>query len=181
VVEVTRIVERVVTATPRPTPRPTNTPPAPEIGTRNNPYPVGEAALIRRGEIEFTLTVAEVLRGDDAYDRILRANRFNDPAPEGFEFVLAHVEVSYTGEDQGVLEIQKEQFAVITKGRAIRYIDTWTYSPCCIQPDLELSLFQGGTGDGWIALPVAVDDPNPLLVIGLRDDGSGGIFFSLTP
>jgi hypothetical protein len=181
-VEVTRIVERVVTPTPRPTPMPTATPQGAEVGSRTNPHFVGQAAsLVLGGKLEFTLTVVEVLRGDVAYARILQANQFNDPAPAGFEFILAHIEVEYTGSDQGVLQVSKSDFAVITKGRAIRYVDTFTYSPCCLQPDLELSLFQGGSGDGWIALPVAVDDTDPLLAIGLRADGSGGVFFSLTP
>jgi hypothetical protein len=46
---------------------------------------------------------------------------------------------------------------------------------------MDISLFHGGSADGWLALPVAVDGPAPLLVLGLGDDGSGGVYFAVTP
>jgi hypothetical protein len=142
---------------------------------------IGESAsLTKNGTIEFTLSVEEVIRGSGALDVIMQANQFNDPAPEGFEWVLARIQINYTGEDQGMLEISKQNFAVVTNGRIIHYDDTFIYSPCCIEPDLELSLMPGGTGSGWISVPVVIDDQSPLLAIGLRDNGTGGIFFSLT-
>lgn len=184
--EVTRIVEQtvevVVTATPRPTPRPTATPEAPEVGTRQNPHPVGEtASVIKGGELKFEMTVTQVLRGDAAFQKIRAANQFNDPAPAGFEWTVSLINVAYTGEDAGVLEMDEWDFGVVTGGRALTYSDTTGYSPCCLEPSLDFTLYQGGEADGWIALPVRVDDENPLMVVGMSSGGEGGVFFSLTP
>ena len=176
---------RVPTRTLRPTPVRTATPRAtatPDFGTRNSPYQLGQVAnLVRGGVLNFQLQVVEVIRGADAYSRILSANMFNDAPPAGYEFVLMRIHIAYTGADQGVLSLDKYDMAVVTSGRIITYRDTIIYSPCCIEPDFDFQLLVGGEGEGWLALPVVVDDPNPLLVIGIHDDGTGGIYFSLTP
>lgn len=177
-VEVTRLVEQevVVTATLPPTPLPTNTPPGPVLGERGNPYPVGQTAVLTQGgSLEFELAVQEVIRGEAALQRIQQANQFNDPPPEGFEFVLVYVEVSYTGADEGMLEIGKFDTSVVTNGRVIAYSDTFTYSPCCLDPEFEIALLSGGTAGGWLALPTSLDDPAPLLLLG------DSLYFSLTP
>lgn len=177
--EVTREVEVVVTATPPPTPVPTDTPDAPEIGTRQNPHPVGTiASAMQNGVLGFDVSIKEVIRGDEALQRIRAANPYNDPPPAGFEFVLFLTEIAYTGEDQGVLAIDKWDLSIVTDGRIIDYSDTTNYSPCCLEPDFEIELLSGGTAEGWAALPVTIDDQAPLLLIG---DSSDGIYFSLTP
>ena len=175
-------VEVVVTATPTPTPPATDTPEAPEVGTRQNPHPVGQTAqLVLNNELVFDMTVTEVLRGQPAFQKIRAANQFNDPAPEGLEWTVSHVEVAYTGEDAGVLEMNQFDFAVVTGGRVLTYADTTNFSPCCLEPPLDFTLYQGGQADGWIALPVLVDDDNPVMAVGMGSGGEGGIFFSLTP
>jgi hypothetical protein len=184
-VEVTRLVkvteEVIVTATPTPTPPPTSTPDAPQLGSRDNPYPLGTAAGLEFDDgsqtIPFALTVKEVLRGEPALARIMAANQFNDPPPDGFEFVLLLVEAAYTGPDDGVLELSKSMASSVTNRRIIAYSDTFTYSPCCVEPEFDMQLLSGGTGEGWIALPVAVDDPNPLLLVGKAERG---VYLSLT-
>ena len=169
------------TPPPTNTPGPTSVPTQEGLGSRGNPYSVGEAApMFMDRKLEFTLTVVEVLRGDPAWERILDASDYNDPAPEGFEWVMARIEVSYTGQDEGLLEISESDFAVVTKGRVLGYMDIWTYTPSGLEPKLDVSLFPGGSAEGWIAVPVALDDPSPLLAVGLSA-GVGGVFFSLTP
>jgi hypothetical protein len=184
--EVTKVVQQtvevVVTATPRPTSRPTATPETPEFGTRPNPHLVGDtASLIKGGELVFEMTVTQVLRGDAAFQKIRAANQFNDSAPAGFEWTVSRINVAYTGEDAGVLEMDEWNFGVVTGGRVLTYADTMGYSPCCLEPPLDFTLYQGGEADGWIALPVRVDDENPLMAVGMGSGGEGGIFFSLTP
>jgi hypothetical protein len=184
-VEVTRLVEMtrevVVTATPRPTPQPTNTPDAPKLGSRDNPYPVGTAAGLEFNDdsqsIPFELTIKEVVRGEPALARIMAANQFNDPPPDGFEFVLLLIEAAYTGADDGVLELNERITASVTNNRIIPYGDTFIYSPCCLEPEFDMQLLAGGVGEGWLALPVAIDDPAPLLLIGAADRG---VYLALT-
>jgi hypothetical protein len=174
---VTEIVQKIVTATPLPKPTQTNTPETPEIGTKNNPYAIGESApMIMSGTMEFTYSVTDVIRGDDAYAMIKDFNQFNDPPPVGFEYVLVYADVAYIGEDQGILEIGETEIQVVTQGQIMGYFDF--PSICCLEPGFDLKLMQGGNGGGYFALPVKVGDENPLLLLG---EASGGVFFSLTP
>ncbi|MCA9967474.1 MAG: hypothetical protein KC423_24665 [Anaerolineales bacterium] len=178
IVEVTRVVEIekkvVVTAT---SPPPTATPDAPKVGTSSNPVPLGEVGKLGSAAgAGFDVSILSVVRGNEAMAAVRAANQFNDPPPDGFEFAIIEVAVSYNGADGGTLDIGKNSFSIVTNGRIIPYIDTFTYAPCCIEPDLEISLLFGGLATGKIAMPVAIGDEAPLLLIGSSDNG---VFFAL--
>lgn len=176
------------TYTPYPTftpvPKPTNTPrptatPVPDTGTSTNPYNLGETVnMIQGGKLEFDLTVEEVIRGDQAWAIIKRANQFNDPAPDGMEYVIVKVLAEYTGKDQGTLALEKTDWKIVTNGRAIDYFDL--PSVCCLTNEFDnIKILAGGKAEGIMAWPVAIDDQNPMLVIGMDSDGDGGVFFAL--
>lgn len=187
VTEVVEVVkEVVVTATPlptpkaSPTPRATATPEAPEVGTVTKPVPVGESVdLVSTSEDgeqqEVTITVLEVIRGDEALQRIMAANQFNDRPPEGYDFVMALIEATAPESNSGLVEISKYSAATVIDGRILEYFDM-DYLPCCLDPDFDIQLLPGGTGQGWLALPAAVDELNPLMLIGSPE---GGVYFSL--
>lgn len=183
------------TAIPQPTntPRPTNTPKPkptftlrptqtsePEVGTRQNPYPFGSTASMIKGEdeLEFEITIEDVKRGDTAWDTIFSANQFNEKAPDGMEYILATVVVEYTGSDKGALALDVSDWAVVTSGQALDRFSVPTV--CCLQSEFEdIKVFSGGKAKGVMAWPVYKEDENPMLVIGMHEDGSGGVFFSL--
>ena len=87
-------------------------------------------------------------------------------------------QVVYTGAEAGVLELTESDWSVITSGRIFGYFDT--PSVCCLEPEFDVQLFAGGQGEGWMAWPVMIDDPNPVLAVGMNRDGTGGIFFAIT-
>ena len=168
-VEVAREVEIIVTPTATPLP-PTS------AGSLADPYTYGETAYLAIDEeLDFTMVVTNVVRGSDALQVIKTANQFNDDPPEGFEFVVVRLFVEYTGEDFGLLEMNESALSIVTNGRILGYGDMLNYSPCCLEPAFELTLLPGGRGEGLIALPVALDDPDPLLLLG------ESLYFSLTP
>lgn len=82
---------------PNPPAEPDPEPPgeAPVLGTRENPAPFGATALIADWEV--TLLSADL----DAEARVLAANRFNDPAGDGFKYVIVEVSAEYVGTDSG--------------------------------------------------------------------------------
>lgn len=175
-VEVTRVVEVEVIATAVP-PTNTPTPEAPEVGTAGSPVPLGTAQLVENADGQsISVTVSEVIRGDDALDRIMAANQFNDPPTEGFEYVLLHVDVSTPADNEGAITLDHSSLQVVTNNRVIRWFDAGS-GACCLVPEFDFQMLPGGTGDGWVALLVAVDDPAPMMLLG---DADRGVYFSLT-
>jgi hypothetical protein len=186
---------QAATVTPMPTvtPRPTATqrPPtptdAPEFGDRSKPIPVGEAGSLwvqRSGaeRIDFTFTVLSVLRGEEAWQVVHGANMFNEPAPEGLHYVIVEIEVVYSGADHGVLELEDDDFTIVTSGQIVDYFDDPTlFDACCVEPTLPISMFSGGEGRALLVRSVRDTDPAPMLVLFFDAQTAGGVYFSLTP
>ncbi|WEG09301.1 hypothetical protein PU630_01690 [Microbacterium horticulturae] len=66
----------------------------PDVGTLDNPYPQGEAAVISQDDEDY-YSVAFTLADADADKEVAAANQFNDKAPSGFHYVV--VEATFTG------------------------------------------------------------------------------------
>lgn len=160
------------TSTPAPTrtPAPTATK---EVGTAGNPIPVGAWGNFTKGGLlsptDFRLKVEDVIRGQAAWDKIYIANMFNDKPEEGFEWMLIQVSVEALGPDvDSQLDLTSYDFSMRTGGRIF---DSFSHSVCCLD-EVKLTqlnnvtLVTGGSYDGWLAFQVAVDDPDPLLILG---------------
>jgi hypothetical protein len=161
------------TLLPSPTPKPTST-----IANRAQPVPFGEPFdLIKGGDKVFSLTVTQAYRGEDAWERIFEINQFNDPPLEGMEYVLLYVEVDYQEGPAGEsLQLDEWDFRIFSQNHI--------FKPEAIvgpEPEFGVELFPPAKGGGWMTWAVFVEDENPLLVIGMESDGSGGFFFSATP
>ena len=188
------------TDTPRPTstPRPTNTPVPPTAtptatpvwGTLDAPFPLGEEAhLSMRVRVidnlsDFSIQVADVIRGDEANRIVYTANMFNDEPPQGTSWML--VKVIVTLNDGGPLVIDASDFAVVSGGQIFGGLDIQAVA-CCTEevgyPELHATIASPGTTvEGWIVRPVFVDDEKPLLALGINPlypDLSDGIYFAL--
>lgn len=143
-------------------------------GSIARPYPIGQSTRIKLGDgQEFLLTVAEIIRGDEAFDIVSDANESNDEPPEGMEYLLARIKVEYIGPEAGALELDQHEWSVMTNGRIYDFLALPAVA-CCLVPEFDISLHSGGTGEGWLPVVVSVDDTKPLLVWG----GPGGIYFA---
>jgi hypothetical protein len=166
----------VHTSTPRPSP-------TPEIGTFGNPIPFGYKVGMSRTtngiKVDYDFEIMKVIRGQDAWTIIYRANYFNDAPPSGMEAILIELYVKNTS-TSGFLTLQKYDFSISTNGRLI---DPFTYSPCCLDSAgytvFDAKLNPGGELTGWIASMVSIGDNAPLLVLGAAYSGQGGIYFFL--
>ncbi|WP_303984971.1 hypothetical protein [Niallia circulans] len=76
-----------------------------KLGSRTNPVPFKKTVTVEdelyndKGEsfpIKFDLTVLEVTRGEDTYQKLKSMNEFNEPAPDGYEWLLAKTKVKFT-------------------------------------------------------------------------------------
>jgi hypothetical protein len=112
----------------------------------------------------------EVIRGQAAWDKIYIANIYNSRAPEGFEWMLLKVHILSRSAPEETVQVAPRIFAMRSGGRLTEYYDV-AMDVCCLedvklQPLEDAELYGGGELEGWIAFPVAIDDPNPLLKIG---------------
>jgi len=169
------------TSTRRPTSTPKPTDP-PSLGTFSNPFPFGfEVPMVRTDEdISFVVKVEEVIRGDEAWSIIYKANQFNDPPPDGFEPILVKIYVKNKS-SADFLELSiYNSLSLATKGNVL---DGFFYSPCCLDNaglvEFEVKLNPSGEHTGWFASAVHIDENSPMLVVGADSSGKGGVYFSL--
>ena len=118
----------------------------------------------------------EIIRGAEAWNKIINANMFNDEAPDGYEYILARIAFS-------VLDT-KTDFAVDSPEYDF---DTFSSNNeemekvSVVEPEPQMAdrLYEGGNTEGWITVMVRKDDPAPKIAYGLDYDGTGGIWFAL--
>ena len=165
-------------------PKPTNTlrpSPTPQLGTMTQPYKIQEVAnitwtyLFNTSDIEFR--VVQIIRGQEAFQAVKQANMFNDDPPPNMEYALIRVMVTLK---KGTLKMSDVNIYVASNGQLF----DWSSSPCCIEeagyPKFEANLIlPDTTTEGWIARPVFIDDPNPLVALGVKsgNDVKDAIFF----
>jgi len=126
--------------------------------TRASPAPLGTTAVSDDWEI----TVLEVYRGSDAAQRVAEANPFNDPAPEGQEYIVARVRARYLGSDDQDMAAGIAQNAFKVTGAAnVIYERPSVVAPT---PSLEAYLFPGGQAEGWIVVQAPVEEAGLTLV-----------------
>jgi hypothetical protein len=143
-----------------PTPTNTSVPPSPTaapIGmSRSNPYPMTELVSAPNWNIQ----VLEVVRGNDAWNMIQSANMFNDPAPDGMEYVLVKISAESTYTDSDEHSIGTSDFD-LTGDKLIRYSTASVVEP---DPELDGQLYAGGKTEGWAAFSVSKGESNLILI-----------------
>ena len=161
--------ERTSTPSPAPTPTPT---PIPLGASRSNPYPFGGVLEAGAWQIE----ALEVIRGEEARQRVQDANQYNDPPAAGNEHVLVLVRASYTGE--GETDIKESDFRITgSQGRADRRAQ-YVVDP---EPQLDYTLQTGGDVEGWVTFEVGESESQLMLIFDPIFDDSPLVFLALEP
>lgn len=160
IVEPTVAVEQpTIEPTIAPTIAPTTAPtPAPIGLSRANPYPGTEVVSVPNWDVQ----VLETKRGADAWNDIQAANSYNEPAPEGMEYLMVKIHVKCTYDDSDEHSISGYDFDV-TGDEAILYTTSMA-SVVKPEPELDATLFSGGETEGWSAYLVTQGEANLMLV-----------------
>jgi hypothetical protein len=136
--------------------------PATELGRDfREPAPLGDTVVSE----DWELRVREVIRGDQAYDMLIETNRYNDPPPDGQEYIAVYLEVRLIGTEDDTELLDNSDFSSVRATTDDPEADRISY-PSVVGPAPELStyLYPGGRGEGWIAVLAPIDTPEMLLI-----------------
>lgn len=172
------------TATPAPTATPTPVPPTltPMTGySRTNPSTIGPGLYIKftqlLNEYEARVALLDVVRGQPAWDAIKKANMFNNPAPEGMEYILARFRFDYLRgpSPDTQYDVSSSDFtAVSSDGKD--YEGKYVVAP---EPRMSSKLYAGASAEGWVVFTVTQYDKTPLVTFARDYRGRGGIWWKL--
>lgn len=139
-------------------------------GTRSDPFQYGETANLygtfvdrdadrQEFDAELAMTVVDTIRGDEAWEIILNENQFNDPAPEGKEYIInrVRIELSNATSDDLKTNFNYREFDYISAGGS-----SYSYESVVLPDELNVELFNDGQAEGNIVGLIDVDD-SPLL------------------
>ena len=141
--------------------------------SRVDPAPVGSTVVTD----EWSITVLEQFRGDDALAAVVAANQFNDPPPHGFEYVSVLVHAQSVSPADEFMKIEESSFRITGNARVLYGVPS-TVDPA---PQFGFDLFPGGEGRGWMTFIVQSDDKGLMLRYGpgFFSDDSNARFLAL--
>ncbi|GHD49556.1 hypothetical protein GCM10008097_22550 [Mycetocola manganoxydans] len=126
-----------------------------EVGTRENPAPIGttiEMESMGSATYEVTLGAPTL----DATDIVAAANQFNEAAPEGFQYAVVPVSVTYIGTETGTPWVDLQVSFVSAAGTTHSQADSMAVAPSPLFMEInELYPDASGTGNIVIAIPTA--------------------------
>lgn len=123
--------------------------PVAEVGTRDNPAPLG--SVIENNEWSVVLNSVDF----DAADAIAAENMFNEPAPEGFAYIMVNVTVTYLGNDpDGAMPWVGIDY-VTAEGNTIDQSESFVVAPD--ELDMFSQLYEGASATGNLVLIAPAD------------------------
>lgn len=134
------------------------------VGTRSNPLPFGDTITVKENiyddsfnsyESFVDVTLLETIRGEEAWAIIQEENSYNEPADEGFEYVLVKV--------KGFLkESETEDDSLYFSSMNFNFVsnegEVYDWKSAVIPHQLDKELYNGGTAEGYIVNQVKVGD-----------------------
>jgi len=122
-------------------------------GSRRNPVPYGETAA----SLDLDFRVMEVVSGEAAWQMLQAANRFNEAAPRGAQWMLVRIEV--LNQSNRTLTLNSGAF-LVTGSLGVAYFSSSAVAP---SPKFDFVLKPGERADGWLDFLVSQADDNFLV------------------
>ncbi|WP_339254277.1 hypothetical protein NSQ43_07130 [Sporosarcina sp. FSL W8-0480] len=134
------------------------------VGTRSNPLPFGDTITVKENiyddsfnsyESFVEITLLETIRGEEAWSLIEKENMFNEPAAEGFEYVMVKV--------RGFLkESETEDDSLYFSSGNFKFVsndgEVYDWAFAVVPNELSKELYNGGTAEGYIVNQVKIGD-----------------------
>jgi hypothetical protein len=127
-----------------------------DLGTRDNPAPLGSTIeLSEFGSVVYELTMGPSTL--NATEAVMAANMFNEAPPEGFQYALVPVTVTYLGDETGVPWLDLTIEFVTAEGTTHTESDTLVVAPEPTFMDIN-DLYNGATGTGNIVIAIPIEN-----------------------
>ena len=134
------------------------------VGVRSNPLPFGDTITVMENIYDdsfnayassFEITLLEMIRGDEAWEVIKNENEFNEPAEDGFEYVLVKVKgfLKDSETEDDFLWASSMNFDFVSSEGEV-----YDWGSAVIPNEFEKELYNGGTVEGFIVGQVKVGD-----------------------
>lgn len=156
----------------------------PKLGSRSNPVPFKKTATVedqlyddsgKAFPMKFELTVEEVIRGAAAYQQLKKMNEFNDPASQGYEWVLVKAKVKFTESKTQDLAFHIDgimNFKMVSESGDIYSGDIVATT----NPEFSFEMYVGNEKEGYIAGLVKTGEKAELRY---EEMMNGQVFFNL--
>lgn len=159
--------------------------PTSDIGRRTNPVPLGESITFddtyRSEDFEdqydavYEIAITDVVRGEEAWAALEEENSFNEPAPEGMEWIIISLEGTLHEGDEDVPYTVVPWFSVVdSTGSEVAKDD---YASLSGNTYGHVDLFPGGLTSGRITKYIPEGDDSLLV---MDEFFASGIYFSLS-
>lgn len=146
------VLQEIPTATLLPTPTT-----SPLGSSRSQPFPINSEIILPRRSVQ----ILETLQGDEAWSQILQANTFNNPPPDGMEYLMLKIKVKNIAEGDTEIKISYADFS-LTGSRLQEYSPVSAVMP---DPNFSDGLFPGGETIGWVPFLVSPDETNLIVIV----------------
>jgi hypothetical protein len=117
---------------------------------------------------DVTITVAEVARGEKAWQMVKAASAENPASVAGLEYLLARVKFEFAARNRPAhydYTLEPSQFSALSAATA-PYAAANLTAP--VKPELRATLHSGDSAEGWVAFLVPRGDHTPLMIF--RED-----------
>jgi len=117
---------------------------------------------------DLAITVAELARGEKAWQMVKAASAENPAPVAGLEYLLARVKFEFAAHNRPahyVYTLDPSQFSAMSAATA-PYAAANLSAP--VKPELRATLHSGDTAEGWVAFLVPRGDHTPLMIF--RED-----------
>ena len=134
------------------------------VGTRSNPLPFGDTITVKENIYDDSfngyaalveVTLLEAIRGEAAWEMVKAENQFNEPAEEGYEYVLISV--------KGFLkEAETEDDSLYFSDMKFKFVseegEVYDWASVVTPNELSKELYNGGTAEGNIINQVKIGE-----------------------
>lgn len=145
-----------------------------QTNSRTSPAIIGDVIIMEEenqviGKVKYEIELLEVISGDEAWEIIKKAWKYNEELEEGREYILAkfRVKVLETEEDEP-FGLRRFMFDTVS-GQGIEYTD-YIRAVHGLDPDLHADLYEGAEHIGWTYFIVDKEDNAPVVAMNRKSD-----------